>query len=169
MDLFLLKKNFPIETSLNYEEHIFIEIYYYFYELFKPLLNLQNYDKLGIIYYDNSINYNIRYVNIYLINFRFCIYKKNIIQPIIRWLNKQNRLNTFTKLDIIFSEYNTIIQKLKIFRNKYNNHFEQIYNKFNNLNNHLINKMNILIISYYSDNIISDCINRYINYLNILN
>ncbi len=169
MNLLLLKNNISIKTSLNYEEHIYKKIYFYFYELFKPLLNLEKNDKLGIIEYINTINYNINYVNTHLINYKFCIYKKNIFQPILRWINKQNRVNTFAKLDIVFEEYYIIIKKLKILRKEYNNNFEQIYYTFNYLNSLLLNKINILINSYRNDNLIIEYTNKYINYLKLFN
>jgi hypothetical protein len=169
MDLLLKKKNISLELSLEYEVHIFIQIYYYFNEIFQPIINLNKFDKLGIINYNNNINNDIYYVNIYLIDFRFCIYKNKIIQPLLRWYYKENRLNVFTKLDIIFSEYYNILNKLKILKNKYNDTFKLITYKFQNLNNILLNKIDILVYSYHNDNFIMMCINRYIQYLNIYN
>jgi hypothetical protein len=168
MDLFLFKKNCSFDISLSYELHIFTQLYYYFNELFTPIINIKNNEKLGIINFDYQNNYDIHYVNIHLIDFRLCIYKNKLYQPIIRWFYNENRLNVFTKLDILFYEYYNILQKLKILINKYPDNFKYIYYKFININNLLLDKINILINSYYKDNIIMISINNYIKYLNIL-
>jgi len=125
-----------------------------FENLFEPIFKLEPNDKLGIInvesYFDSK-EYDL--INSYNFNFVFFLDKYKLYQIISRWYYKQSRQIIFSKLDILFNEYFLLIDKLKLL--EYNtciNYTEQNI-KFTQLNKKLIEKLEILKLTYNDEKI----------------
>ena len=125
-----------------------------FENLFEPIFKLEPNDKLGIInvesYFDSK-EYDL--INSYNFNFVFFLDKYKLYQIISRWYYKQSRQIIFSKLDILFNEYFLLIDKLKLL--EYNtciNYTEQNI-KFTELNKKLIEKLEILKLTYNDEKI----------------
>jgi hypothetical protein len=84
--------------------NIFNKIYFFYSNLFNPLLNIKLYDKIGISL-QLIPNPHIILINYNKLNFSLYIDKYSKFQPIKRYMYNQTRNFTFYKLTIIFNEY----------------------------------------------------------------
>jgi len=121
------------------------KLYFYFFDFFHIILNLNLYDKIGIT---NNININnilINPINLNNINFTLYIDKYDIFQSIRRYLLNQSKYLTFYKLNLLFLEYKKVLDLLNFEDNEL---LKNVKDKFNKLNNDLIDKLNILKLTY---------------------
>ena len=125
--------------------------YHFFINLLKPILDLDVNDKLAI---------DCAYQSSQEIPFKLCLDKYTIIQSFKRWYYKQKREDIFSKLDIVFEQYNKLLINIK-----YNYTLNQlltkkIYINIIELNSILITKLNILKTTY-NDMIVNEHIDKY--------
>lgn len=172
MILYLLKNKSYINevniiNSLNKflknKKKLYISSLNYFEILISPILSLEKYDKIGII-----PNNDITVINNILfdkskLDFTLYLDKYSIFQPIVRRYWQQYRIIIFTKLDILFNEYNNILLDLKKNYEKRNYFFNSIYIKYLELNNKLSIKLQLLK-NTYNDPIVDNYINKYLDY-----
>ena len=143
--------------------NIFNKIYFFFNELFQPLLDIKIYDKIGIS--NNMINNpHVSLINYKKLNFTLYLDKYSKLQPIKRCLYKQSKELTFSKLYIIFYEYNKVIDEIIFLNNNYNYSY-QIKTKFKNLNYQLINSLEKLKFTYNNNTDINNSISSFISIL----
>lgn len=149
MNSYNLNNKLIKETSIYYKFYIFNKIYFFYLNLLKPLLNIEQYDKIGI---SNISIYNpqIILINYNKLNFSLYLDKYSKLQSIKRCITNQSRYHTFNKLSIIFNEYSIILDEITHINNNYL-YLYQIKNKFKNLNNQLIESLEILRSSYNND------------------
>ena len=143
-----------IEKNKDCERNNLIRGYNFFNNIFNPILNLEHYDKIGII--DNVEYKEHKFIDVSKINFGFYLDKYNIYQSITRWYYNQKREYIFSKIDILFEEYNNY---LKLVQNNYSS-LKFLVNKIIELNGLLINKLTLLNKTY-NDNMVTDKINNY--------
>lgn len=146
-------------NQINLELKLLIELqkkcklgYTFFSNFFKPILNLEKNDKIGI---ENIKNSNMNYINL---DFTLYLDKYNMYQSISRWYYKQERTEIFKKLDQIFEEYQNF---LKLFISLENHYIKDMIKELNTL---LIIKLGLLKETY-NDNVISEKINNYLQIL----
>jgi hypothetical protein len=147
-------------NQINFELKLLLELqkkcelgYTFFSNFFKPILNLEKNDKIGI---ENLKDINIDYKNL---NFKLYLDKYNIYQAFNRWYFKQDRIEIFNKLDNLFEEYHIFLKISNSIKN------EIIKNNIVNLNKMLITKLEILKCTYDNDNNICEKINNYLQVL----
>jgi pantothenate kinase-related protein Tda10 len=176
MALFLLKNKdifYIMATNhiINFEKQIenFKNLYNYFNGLFSPLYELEKYDKLQIYekssYQTKLDTIDLKIINTCKLNFEILIDKYNIYQPVKRWLYDQSRANIFNKLNILFSEYNLVMVRIKNLTELYPDVFKCWLDKYNEMNNKIIKKL-IILGETYNDEEIHKYINNYIKQLN---
>lgn len=149
----------------DYNENELIKSLVFFEKKFDPIINLEKYDKLGIVML-KPIDTNNDYIFFDVENIDFYLYLDKYIfyQSITRWYYNQNRVDIFTKIDILFNEYDKIMKKLILFNSMNENMYIDIINKYFLLNDKLKNKLTILKETY-NDDIITGKINKYIQIL----
>ena len=172
MALFLMKnKSMFYEYDLTYKllnlnlenDHIQLEKAFDIYKkLFESLVNLEQYDKIGI---NNNSNVelfsNNSYLNPVKINFRLYLDKYNFYQSISRWYWNQKRQPIFDKLLILFEEYKKMYDKVKINEIRNNNMFNQLLKDIIVFNNILLEKL-LLLKTTYRDKSVSMAIDKII-------
>ena len=119
-----------------YQFYIFNKIFFFYNNLLKPLLEIELYDKIGI-YNIPITNPNIISIDINILNFSLFLNKYSKFQSIKRYISNQSRQLTFTKLLIIFNEYDKILEELIYINNSFY-YLNQIKDKFKNFNRQLI-------------------------------
>lgn len=160
MALFLIKnKDFfgnktllsSINQILNYTLNRYETNLNKFKEFMQPILELNKYDKIGIIKLNETNDLNL--------NFTLYLDKYKIYQPISRWYWSQHREEIFTNLLILFNNYNDLCKQ--IVNSYYNDKkfFESIYNKYKEFNKLLIDQLMILKDTY-NDKLVDDYINK---------
>lgn len=146
-------------NQINLELKLLLELekkcklgYTFFSNFFKPILNLEKNDKIGIeIIKDININYT-------KLNFTLYLDKYNIYQSISRWYHKQERYEIFKKLDLLFEEYHIFLKSCNLLEDK------STKDNTIELNTLLIIKLELLKETY-NDNIVSEKINNYLQIL----
>ena len=133
-----------------YQFYIFNKIFFFFNNLLKPLLEIELYDKIGI-YNIPITNPNIKSIDINILNFSLFLNKYSKFQSIKRYISNQSRQLTFTKLLIIFNEYDKILEELIYINNSFY-YLNQIKDKFKNFNRQLILSLDLLLTTYNNDN-----------------
>jgi hypothetical protein len=143
--------NLELKLLLELQKKYKLE-YTFFSNFFKPILNLEKNDKIGI---ENIKDININYKKI---DFTLYLDKYNMYQSISRWYYKQERSEIFKKLDQLFEEYQTFLKECSKLDNYY------IKDNIMELNKLLKKKLELLKETY-NDNIISEKINNYLQIL----
>ena len=133
-----------------YQFYIFNKIFFFYNNLLKPLLEIELYDKIGI-YNIPITNPNIISIDINILNFSLFLNKYSKFQSIKRYISNQSRQLTFTKLLIIFNEYDKILEELIYINNSFY-YLNQIKDKFKNFNRQLILSLDLLLNTYNNDN-----------------
>jgi hypothetical protein len=136
------------------------------FDIFKimldPILNLEPYDKIGI---EDSSNLelfsNNNYLNGTKLNFILYLDKYKIYQSVSRWYWNQKRIIIFNKLFILFEEYIKVLDKVKLNNIRNTNMYKKLLNDVLEFNDKLIEKFNILKITY-NDPIVSEYIDKII-------
>ena len=121
--------------------------YEFFLLFFKPLLELENNDKLSV---DNNCQMSID------IPFKINLDKYDLSQSFRRWYYKQKREDIFNKLDIVFEKYNNFIISIK---NKIQS--KKILENMIELNKLLTIKL-IILDKTYNDPKVSSIIDKYL-------
>lgn len=135
----------------------------YFEIIISPILSLEKNDKIGIISKnDISVSNNILFDKNKL-DFALYLDKYSIFQPILRRYWQQDRTIIFSKLDILFNEYNNILLDLKKNYEKKQEYFNNVYIKYLELNNNLSIKLQLLKATY-NDPTVDSYINKYLDY-----
>ena len=142
------------------------KLYYFFTYYFNQILNLEINEKLIFIIYNNHINNNniIDIININNLNFRIEINKHNLYQSFYRFIYKQNKQITIFYLNLLFNEYDKLINSLNNDNNNNNNNLINIIIRFRKLNNEIIVSIIKLKITYKNIDIDNN-INKYIEIL----
>ena len=159
-------RNSLFTVSLNYQKEQFKKTLIIFLNLFNPILNLEKYDKIGII--DNTINYNHDEYNLIdtkKFTFEFYLDKYKFYQSISRWYYCQKREQIFLNLDIVFNEYIFVLNKLKTIDQLFIDSFIEIKADYLNLNKNIITKLTLLKETY-NDEFINNKVDNYIQSLN---
>lgn len=133
-----------------YQFYIFNKIFFFYNNLLKPLLEIELYDKIGILYIPIT-NPNIKSIDINILNFSLFLNKYSKFQSIKRYISNQSRQLTLTKLLIIFNEYDKILEELIYINNSFY-YLNQIKDKFKNFNRQLILSLDLLLHTYNNDN-----------------
>jgi hypothetical protein len=136
------------------------------FDIFKimldPILNLEPYDKIGIEDSSNSELFsNNNYLDANKLNFILYLDKYKIYQSVSRWYWSQKRDIIFDKLIILFEEYKKVLDKVKLNNIRNTNIYKKLLNDIVEFNNKLIEKLNILKITY-NDSIVSEYIDKII-------
>lgn len=177
MALFLMKnKSIFYENDLTYKilnlnlenDYFQLEKAFDIYKkMFEPIVNLQSNDKIGIQCTSNiELFSNNTYLNSVKINFKLYLDKYKFYQSISRWYWNQKRLDIFDKLLILFEEYKKILDKVKINEIRNNKMFNKLLNDLIDFNKILIEKMNLLKVTY-SDDSVSNSIDKIIKIIDI--
>lgn len=164
MALFLMKnKSLFYDSDLTYKlinlnlenDHIQLEKAFDIYKkMFEPIVNLKQYDKIGIQEYSNvELFSNNTYLNSVKINFKLYLDKYKFYQSVSRWYWKQKRHDIFEKLLIIFEEYKKIHDKVKVNDIRNNKMYNQLLNDIVIFNNILLEKMLLLKTTYSDDSV----------------
>ena len=140
-----------------YQFYIFNKFFFFYNNLLKPLLEIELYDKIDIynIPITNPIinpntNPNIKLIDINILHFSLKLNKFSKFQSIKRYLYNQSRELTFTKLFIIFNEYDKILEEIIYINNNFY-YLYQIKDKFKNFNKQLILSLDLLLNTYNND------------------
>ena len=145
MALTYVKKNmFNIKEKILETSKLLTELnleYNFYKNFFIEILNLEIYDKIGTIPEKNKFG------------FKLYLDKYNIYQSISRWYYNQKREDIFQKLDSLFQEYNNFISLLNDSYKEINDIFEFLYNTTIDLNKNIIQKLELLKLTYNDMNI----------------
>lgn len=155
---------FKFKTIVNIENEIkFIINSFDLYKIiFKPFINLQYLDKLGI---SNFIIGSDKYFSSERLKFSFYLDEYNLTQSIRRWYHKQNRDMIFNYLTILFNEYNNFLLRLNILMIQDKFVFINIITQIIKFNNLLADKL-LILNKTYNDKNIENKIDEFILYLN---
>ena len=137
----------------------------FFNDIFKPILELEDSDKIGIIYDISYSNSKDLLIDIQEINFSLYLDKYTLAQFIRRWWYTQNRTKIFFTLDKLFNEYKLFLQQVTSEHKKNNRFFSACMIQVYKLNNTLIKKLNILKYTYQDSINIVEKIDKYIEFL----
>jgi hypothetical protein len=158
MALFLLENKdfFNYDNMVEITKNIYLEYYEIFRKRVTPILELEQYDKIGIINCEKDKDLQL--------DFHLYIDKASLYQPLLRWYYNQQRIIVFEKLDILFEKYNSTLKQIQEICEKNREKLLFIYEKYLELNILLINKLTILKETY-NDNNINYKIDKYLIFL----
>ena len=163
-------KSSLLSKSLDYEYIQLLNAFNFYKNIFEPIIQLEKYDKIGIeeiIAIPTNENEN-KYINYKNMNFKIYLDKYKIYQSISRWYWNQKRNLIFPKLDILFDDYNNLLEKIQLMNKNYESNFKSLFNDCDELNKQILPKLELLKETYNDSNI-NDFINKYYNILNKYN
>lgn len=145
-----------LNFTIDYKKEEFNKSFNLFETLFESILNLEPFDKLGI----ENIRPNIdddsyKFIDTTKFDFTLYVDKYKLYQPISRWYYNQHRTYIFLKLDILFDEYFTFINKLKLIDENFFIRYSEIKEKYKMMNDKLVFKLNILKATYEDQEVTS--------------
>jgi hypothetical protein len=142
-----------LNFSIEYTKEQYNKTLCLFETMFEPILNLETNDKLGIN--DNKPNIDEEYNLISISKFDFTLYldKYKLYQSISRWYYNQNRSIIFSKLDLLFDEYISLILLIKKLNETNIYKYDEINKKYQELNKKLILKLGLLKLTYNDEEI----------------
>jgi hypothetical protein len=142
------------------------KLFYLFLLFFNEILKLEISDKLSFYQNPNLINTDMPIINYNNLNFFIKIDKYHFFQPINRYINKQSKSITFYYLNLLFKEYNLVLENLLNDNTNHgnNNYLIYIIFKYRKMNDELIISLEKLKITYNNYNI-NNIVNKYITIL----
>jgi hypothetical protein len=160
-------RNSFLNLTIDYNREQFSKSLSLFEKLFDPILNLECSDKIGI---DNNklniIDTEYKFINVSKLDFTLYLDKYKLYQSLSRWYYNQKRTNIFSKLDILFGEYFTLIDKIKEIEENSHIKYSDINSKYKDLNTKLITKL-LLLKTTYNDEEVNNKIDTYCKKLEI--
>jgi hypothetical protein len=142
------------------DDNELLEIFKFFKNSIDPFLNIDKYDKIGII--NNEIEIKNKYFDTKKIKYLFYLDKPHYLQSISRWYNGQNRKDIFPHIFFFFRHY---IDFGKICLKRKSILVQYIKNQLNNI----INKLYLLKDTYntpYVDTFIEELVEYIYDFLN---
>ncbi len=155
-----------LSLGLEFEYKQLSDALNFYKQILQPILELEQYDKLGIEETQEFVNNTNKYINYKDITYKIYIDKYRIYQSVTRWYWNQKRNLIFPKVDILFGEYKKLIDKIQLMNNNYGKEFEKILEECINFNKQLIEKLEILKLTYNNTEI-TNSINNYCLILDI--